>query len=383
MSKNMHRTLNKNKIPQAEGPAFPAPPIGPPPYCRILVVDGNSDLRLLYADALTRPDCWVDVVADGEAAWAALQARRYNLLITENEMPTLAGDQLLKKLRSARMELPVVIVAEGLPTGEPALNSSSPCAATLLKPFALDALMDTVKSVMRTVLPEVSLSRQSSKVSRSEAKEGQNSVLPPATHAGRPMAVTLSVRGECDCCEDGARFNKLERGHILRQGAIIRTGHDARTDLLFRRTGTSVRLQSGTEIRLEKMDVTFEDGRPIAYTLLDLRAGKIFTLVDSTAAGSRLEIRYATRRLAAARSGVNKCIISAEETHVWAGGSDTPIKVRGENGSTIIAAGERFTGKNSAMLPISNSLRVKDLNQLDELQTAAATFAAQEPSDDS
>ena len=30
-------------------------------------------------------------------------------------------------------------------------------------------------------------------------------------------------------------------------------------------------------------------------------------------------------------------IITADETHVWAEGSDTPVKVRGENGSTIIA----------------------------------------------
>jgi len=292
----------------------------------------------------------------------------------------MAGDELLNKLHSAHMELPVVIVAEGLHTHETARNPSRPCAATLLKPFALDALMDTVKGALRTALPTVKLPfNHLVRINREEANQAAELLHPSGDDdATRAFAVALSVRGKCDCCEDGSRFAKLERGHILTQGAIVRTGQDARTDLLFRRTGTAVRLQASTEIKLEKLDVTFEGGQAIVYTLLDLRAGKIFTVVDSTVPGSTLEVRNATRRTVAERSGVSKCIITADETHVWAEGSDTPVKVRGENGSTIIAAGEQVTGKNGAMLPVSDSLRVKDLIQLDELQAATETFAAEE-----
>jgi CheY-like chemotaxis protein len=148
MSKTMCRAMNKNKNSHAvEPPGAPRPGRTNSP-CRILVVDRNSDLRVLYADALAGPACRVDVVEEGGAAWAALQAHRYHLLITENELPNLTGEELIKKLRSARMDLPVVIVAGNLPAEEPARNPSLPCAATLLKPFALDALLDTVKKVL-------------------------------------------------------------------------------------------------------------------------------------------------------------------------------------------------------------------------------------------
>jgi DNA-binding NtrC family response regulator len=129
-------------------------PAAPPPartkfLRRILVVDKSSDLRLLYADALSSPFCRVDVAENGASAWAALQIHRYHLLITENELPNLTGHELLEKLRSARMDLPVVIVVENLPVREAPRGPLLPCAATLLKPFALDDLLDTVKILIQ------------------------------------------------------------------------------------------------------------------------------------------------------------------------------------------------------------------------------------------
>jgi CheY-like chemotaxis protein len=380
MSKTIHGVMNKNKISQVVAPAGAPVPSWTNSPCRILVVDQNSDLRLLYTDALAGPGCRVDVAEDGAAAWEALQAHRYHLLITENELPKLTGDELIKKLRSARMDLPVIIVAGCLPGHGPAGNPSLPCAATLWKPFALDALLDTVKNVLRAAVPifKLPLARPAA-IQAQEAKPARALLLPSPDDAARPIAVTLSVRGKCDCCEDGVSFVKLERGHVLKQGAIVRTGQDARTDLLLRRTGTSVRLQAGTEIRLEKMALTIQDGLPIVHTLLALHTGRLFTVVHSTVAGSTLEIRNAAGRAGVAGSGVSRCLITADGTHVWAQGSAIPIKIRGENGSTIIAAGEHFAGKDGARRPGSANLWVKDLIQLDELQAALETFAAEVP----
>jgi DNA-binding response OmpR family regulator len=122
-------------------------PVNPPQ--RILVVDDDSDLRLLDADVLALPGYHVDAAEDGAAGWEALQANNYNLLITEHSLPKLTGVELVRKLRSARMALPVVMAAGRLPTHELARNPSLQLAATLLKPFAVDALLDTVKNVLR------------------------------------------------------------------------------------------------------------------------------------------------------------------------------------------------------------------------------------------
>jgi two-component system chemotaxis response regulator CheY len=116
---------------------------------RILVVDDDIDTRLLYGFVLTRTGYFVDVAEDGAAGWEAIQANRYNLLITEHDMPHLTGVELVKRLRAVRMAVPVVMAARRLPIEELAEDPSLQLAATLSKPFLADALLDTVRKVLR------------------------------------------------------------------------------------------------------------------------------------------------------------------------------------------------------------------------------------------
>jgi DNA-binding response OmpR family regulator len=116
---------------------------------RILAVDEDSDLRWLYAEALARPGYHVDLAGDGAAAWEAIQTNSYNLLITEHDLPKLTGVELVRKLRAVHMALPVVMAAGRLPADELARNPSLQLAATLVKPFAVDALLETVQNVLR------------------------------------------------------------------------------------------------------------------------------------------------------------------------------------------------------------------------------------------
>ena len=115
----------------------------------ILVVDEDSDLRQLYAEALGGFGHHIDAAADGVAGWEALRANHYNLLITEHEMPNLTGIELVKLLRAARMTLPVIMAARRLPMHELTRNPSLQFAATMSKPFAVDALLGTVENVLR------------------------------------------------------------------------------------------------------------------------------------------------------------------------------------------------------------------------------------------
>lgn len=115
---------------------------------RILVVDDDLDLRLLSADVLFHSGYEVDTADDGEAGWQALQARDYDLLITDNQMPQVSGVELVKKLRFARMTLPVILASGAMPEEQyqiPWLQLS----ATLLKPFTPAELLGIVKRVLR------------------------------------------------------------------------------------------------------------------------------------------------------------------------------------------------------------------------------------------
>lgn len=194
----------------------------------------------------------------------------------------------------------------------------------------------------------------------------------PQLHFVRPHAVALTVIGKCDYSEDGVTFTHFEAGHIFEQGAIIRTGPEARADLFFRRSKTTIRLQAGTEVRLESMAVTAKEGHPSERALLDLRAGRIFTVVPSLAIGSTLEIKNAAGRSVVEGNGGGKYIITADGTQVSAIGSVIPLKLISENGTTIISAGQQFTRQDGKMLPLDRTLYVKDLVQLDELVASSS-----------
>ena len=112
---------------------------------RILVVEDDDDIRRLNAEALTGSGYHVEAVVDGAEGWEALNASRYDLLITDNSMPNLTGIELIKKLNDARMAVPVIL-ASGLEQADQVAELR--LAATLPKPFTLDELLGTVKKVL-------------------------------------------------------------------------------------------------------------------------------------------------------------------------------------------------------------------------------------------
>ena len=115
---------------------------------RILVVEDDQFLRQRNTNALILSGYRVDTATDGAAAWEALIANRYDLLITDNSMPKLSGLELLKQLRSVRMELPVIMATGTLPTQELAQKPWLEPVGLLAKPYADEQLLEKVKEVL-------------------------------------------------------------------------------------------------------------------------------------------------------------------------------------------------------------------------------------------
>lgn len=118
----------------------------PPPS--ILVVDDDAAMVRFNARVLTAYGYQVGTAEDGEAAWAMLQQARFDLLITDHQMPKVCGVELIKKVRGARMALPVIMVSGALPLEKfneaPWLHP----AAMLLKPFTMFQLLESVETVL-------------------------------------------------------------------------------------------------------------------------------------------------------------------------------------------------------------------------------------------
>jgi DNA-binding response OmpR family regulator len=140
--------MKPSNISYAAGPAGGKTRSQAPHSNRILVVDDESAVRLMIASALVRSGYHVDTAEDGEMGWEALLSKSYDLLITDNNMPKVSGLELVKKLRSADLALPVILVSGAMPTQELNRHAWLQVAATLLKPFTGDELVEIVKKVL-------------------------------------------------------------------------------------------------------------------------------------------------------------------------------------------------------------------------------------------
>jgi DNA-binding response OmpR family regulator len=116
---------------------------------RILVVEDDFAIRKFHTDVLVRSGYQVHTAEDGLAGWEALHAHHFDLLITDHHMPNLSGLDLVAKVRSAKMPLPVILVTTPLPKEELDRNPSLKLAANLPKPFSPDQLEKAVKKVLR------------------------------------------------------------------------------------------------------------------------------------------------------------------------------------------------------------------------------------------
>jgi len=116
---------------------------------RILVVEDDDYIRRLNFEALIRAGYNVDAAVDGAAGWEALQLNGYHLLITDSKMPRVSGIDLVKKLHSARMALPVIMATGKCPQEELNRHPWLQIDATLLKPYTTAQLLAAVGNVLR------------------------------------------------------------------------------------------------------------------------------------------------------------------------------------------------------------------------------------------
>ena len=140
--------MKNDKVPQTGASPGAQARCQATPCNRILVVDDEVEIRQINAEVLRRVGYQTETAADGAAAWEALQANSYDLLITDNRMPKVSGVELVKKMRSAHMTLPVILASGLLPTEELDRNPWLQPLATLVKPFTGGQLLETVNQVL-------------------------------------------------------------------------------------------------------------------------------------------------------------------------------------------------------------------------------------------
>ena len=117
---------------------------------RVLVVEDDPMIGRAVADGLQGDGYAVDWVHDGGAAELALKHGPYDLAVLDLGLPRKDGFEVLKSLRRARIEVPVLIITARDAVADRIAGLDHGADDYLVKPFDLDELLARARAVVRS-----------------------------------------------------------------------------------------------------------------------------------------------------------------------------------------------------------------------------------------
>jgi CheY-like chemotaxis protein len=113
---------------------------------RLLVVDDEENIRILFKEELEDEGYIVDVAASGEEAIEKIKENHFDLIILDIKMPGMDGITVLNKIKNMNKEQPVVLCSA---YGELRQDFSSWVSdAYVVKSADLHELKETIKNLL-------------------------------------------------------------------------------------------------------------------------------------------------------------------------------------------------------------------------------------------
>lgn len=114
----------------------------------ILVVDDEVRIRDVLFDVLSGEGFNVTLAKDGKDSLDQMKTRRFDLLITDLNMPGLDGIGLLRKMKEAGRRERVIVMSGGPVAGSNLGNDLQPVFTLLQKPFHIHNFLEVVFSAL-------------------------------------------------------------------------------------------------------------------------------------------------------------------------------------------------------------------------------------------
>jgi CheY-like chemotaxis protein len=128
-----------------KGPAFP--------QRRILVVDDDPQVCDAVKLMLDFDGHEVRTVSSGKDALAMLERNRFDLVITDFDMPGMKGDELAAAIKARSPKQPVVMITAYAEMVQASGNPLTGVDLVISKPFLLENLREAIAKVTRDVAP--------------------------------------------------------------------------------------------------------------------------------------------------------------------------------------------------------------------------------------
>jgi two-component system chemotaxis response regulator CheY len=116
---------------------------------RILTVDDSKTMRDMVSYTLRKAGFDVNEAEDGKKALAVLAGGRFDLVITDLNMPVMDGITLIRNVRSGSQHrsVPILILTTEADGAKKAEGKAAGATGWLVKPFSPDKLVEVVQRV--------------------------------------------------------------------------------------------------------------------------------------------------------------------------------------------------------------------------------------------
>ncbi len=118
----------------------------------ILLVEDSPEVSIAVREILVAAGHLVEAAASGIEALKQLKIGRFDAIVSDIWMPGMDGIALLKEIRGAGNNIPVIVISGGAPNAP--LTYTAPLAATfganavIYKPFEKTELLKAVDAVL-------------------------------------------------------------------------------------------------------------------------------------------------------------------------------------------------------------------------------------------
>jgi len=116
---------------------------------RVLLVEDDPMIGNVVQQALRDASYAVDWVRDGQAALDTLATLSYDLMLLDIGLPRMDGMAVLRALRSARNDVPVLLLTARDATDDRVAGLDGGADDYLVKPFAMSELLARMRAVAR------------------------------------------------------------------------------------------------------------------------------------------------------------------------------------------------------------------------------------------